>query len=366
MLPAWMISDIRKKNDDEVVQHIGDEDTTPYRVPIDTDSGDCGSDDSDVLNCGSGGGSPPPPAPPDYQAEARAQMQLEDHRAELARQAQEVADKKAADKLEADKTAFQSRLGGAYATAKDYGSGKLRAMGIDDTYGIMSAYENALNRAKANVPELDPTPGTYLGTDIWDTTTGDIRTGQRNKLTRGYEAEVPQGFETTYIPDTADDDLINSIINEQFGEATEYVDRAKARGTLNETGYGTASRGLSQAKSGAIARANELGLGVLETGRTSLKDIDKQARSGLTNWDFGDTWDTDAWGGKIKTGAETFKGGLEGKLRNAFGGTEFFDPEAFIAKGGKAQGATNAGATALQDAISEEEKRRTAGSVGAF
>lgn len=366
MLPAWMIDQVKRRKDDDeaTVAHIGDEDTTFHRDAPHSDSGDISDDDSDVLNCG--GNAPSPPPAPDPMAEARAQQALDDHRAEIAEQNRIAEEKRAATKLEADKASYQQRLGGAYAQAKDYGSSQLRNLGINDDYGIMSSYQTALDKAKSIVPELDANPGTYFGSDLWENTLSGVKTGQRNKLTKGYESEVPTGFESTYIPDTADDALIQNIINEQFGEAGEYLTRAQSRGTLNDTGYNTASRALGQQKAGAIERANQLGLGVLEQGRTSLKDIDKQARQGLSNWDFGDSYDPSSWSGKIKTGASTFTGGLEGKLRNAFGETEFFDPEALIAKGGKAQGAVNAGATALQDAMTEEERRRSAGSVGAF
>jgi hypothetical protein len=365
MLPAWMIADVNKRKDDERSErHIGDEDTSPYRTPTDNDSTDNDTDGGDTLNCGGNAPSPPPAKEP--MAEARAQQALDDHRAEVAETNRIAEEKRAATKLEADKTAFQSRLGGAYANAQNYGSSRLRNLGINDDYGILNSYETALQKAKGVVPELDPNPGSYFGNDLFENVLGETRTGQRSKLTKGYESEVPQGFESTYIPDTADDALINSIIGEQFGEAGEYLNRAKARGTLNDVGYNTANRALGQQRAGAVERANQLGLGVLETGRTSLKDIDKQARQGITNWDFGDSYDPSSWSGKIKSGASSFTGGLEGKLRNTFGETEFFDPEALIAKGGKAQGAVNPGASALQDAMTEEERRRTAGSVGAF
>ena len=364
MLPAWMIDQVRRKDDEQSERHIGDEDTTFNRDTPRPDSTDYSDDDSDVLNCG--GNAPSPPPAPDPAAEARAQQALEDHRNEIAETNRIAEEKRAATKLEADKTAFQSRLGGAYANAQNYGSSRLRNLGINDDYGILNSYETALQKAKGVVPELDPNPGSYFGNDLFENVLGETRTGQRNKLTKGYESEVPLGFENTYIPDTADDALIQNIINEQFGEAGEYLNRAKSRGTLNDVGYNTANRALAGQKAGAIERANTTGLGVLETGRTGLKDIDKKARQGITNWDFGDTYDPSSWAGQIKTGANTFTSGLEGKLRNAFGETEFFDPEALIAKGGKAQGAVNTGATALQDAMSEEERKRTAGSVGAF
>ena len=366
MLPAWMIDQVKRRKDDEETRSIGMEYESDGYGTTRRDRDD-NSDSDRVLEAGSGGGqAPPPPAPPDYAAQNKAAMELEDHRAKIAEQAQEKADLKKKEQLESDKQAFQGKLGGAYATAENYGRGQLANLGIDDTYGIMGAYKTALDRAKGMVPELDANPGQYFGSDLWENTLAGERTAERNQLTRGYETEVPQGYETTYIPDTADDALIESIIGGQYTEAEDYLNRAKARGTLNDVGYNTAATALKNQRSGAVARGNELGLGVLETGRQGLRDIDKQARSGITNWDFGDKYDPTAWSGKIKSGASTFTGGLEGKLRNAFGSTEFFDPEAFIAKGGKAQGAINPGASALTDAISEEEKKRTAGSVGAF
>jgi len=360
-----MIDQVKRRSTDEEAKHIGDEYENTRNRPTHRDNSDSG-DDNRVLEAGSGGGSPAPPPQVDYAAQNKAAMELEDHRARIAQEAQERADAKKAEQLASDKTAFQGKLGGAYATAENYGRGQLANMGIDDTYGIMGAYKTALDRARGMVPELDANPGQYFGSDLWENTLAGERTAERSQLTRGYESEVPQGFESTYIPDTADDALIESIVGGQYSEAEDYLNRAKARGTLNDVGFNTASTALRNQRAGAVARGNELGLGVLETGRQSLKDIDKQARSGITNWDFGDTYDPTAWSGKIKSGASAFTGGLEGKLRNAFGSTEFFDPEAFIAKGGKAQGAINPGGSALQDAISEEEKRRTAGSVGAF
>jgi hypothetical protein len=367
MLPAWMINDIRKSRDeDNELGHaaIPVYDYRDHHTDGDSDSVD-GDSDSPVLNAGSGGGPSPPPAP-DPMAEAQAQMKLEEARAAAEEKNRIAKEERDATKLAADKEAYQGRLSGAYGQAQNYGSSKLAALGINDDYGIMSAYQSALDKAKTGIPDLDPNPGSYFTSSLWDTALGEQRTAARNKLTKQYETAVPSDYATTYIPDTADDALINSIIGGQYTDASAALERAKSRGTLNDTGYGTASKALANQKAGAIAKANEQGLGVLETGRTSLRDIDKEARNTLSNWDFGTTYDPSAYSNRLKTATSGFTSGLEGKLRNAFGDTDFFDTEALIAKGGKGQGAVNTGAAALQDAISEEEKRRTAGSVGAF
>lgn len=365
MLPAWMIDSIdkRKKQEEDEDRHVEYEIGNYHPVEYSDDE----EEEEEVLECGSGGGSPPVQMPPDPMAEAKAQMALEAERDRIAQANKAAEDEKAARKLESDTAAFNSRLSGAYQQAQGYGGQQLARLGISDDYGIMGAYQSEIDRLKGTVPNLDPNPGGYFNTAAaWETALGGAREGARKKLTRGYEANVPQGFETTYIPDTADDALINSIIGEQYTAADEGIRRARDRGQLNETGFNTAERALAQQRSGATARANEMGMGVLESGRQSLRDIDKQARAGITNWDFGDTFNADDYTGKLRSGASAFTGGLEGKLRNTFGDTNFFDTDAFIAKGGKAQGAVNPGASALQDAITEEERRRTAGSVGAF
>jgi hypothetical protein len=361
-----MINDIRKSRDeDNELGHatIPVYDYRDHHTDGDSDSVDHDSD-SPVLNAG-GGGPTPPPAP-DPMAEAMAQQKLEEARAAAEEKQRIAKEERDATKLAADKEAYQGRLSSAYAQAQNYGSSKLASLGINDDYGILSAYQSALDKAKTGIPELDPSPGSYFTNSLWDTALGEQRTAARNKLTKAYETQVPSDYATTYIPDTTDDALINAIIGGQYTDASAALERAKSRGTLNDTGYGTATKALSDAKAGAIAKANEQGMGVLETGRTSLKDIDKEARTNLSNWDFGSSYDPSSYTSKLKNATTSFTSGLEGKLRNAFGDTNFFDTEALIAKGGKGQGAVNTGAASLQDAITEEEKRRTAGSVGAF
>jgi len=366
MLPAWMINDLRKRDKEQEDAAVSLYDDSRSHVDnSDNDNSRGGDTDDIVLNAGSGGGPSPPPAP-DPMAEARAAQQLEDARAETAEKARVAQEARDATKLANDRTAYQGRLGAATNAARNYGTSRLAQLGIEDTYGIGSAYESELNRALGSIPELDPNPGSYLGTSLFENALSGARTGQRSNLTRRYEQAVPEGYETSFLPDTSDDALIESIIGGQFGETQESLQRARDRGQLNETGYNIALRNLTNARSGATARANELGLGVLETGRESLRDIDRSARQNIADWDFGDTVDTSGYEGRMRTAATGFTGGLEGRLRNAFGTTQFFDPEALITAGGRGQGATNTGAAALQGAMSEEERKRTTGSVGAF
>ena len=365
MLPAWMIDQVKRRSTSEAATHIGDEYADTRDRPIRDNNSDSGDDDR-VLEAGSGGGGQQPAPQVDYAAQNKAAMELEDHRAAIAAEAQAKADQKKADQLVQDKKDYQGRLGTATASARNYGSSRLNQLGITDDYGILPSYETEITRALGTIPDMDPNPGSYLGTSLFENALSGAKTGARNKLTKRYEGEIGDDYENRFISDTADDELINKIISEQYTGANDYITRARDRGQLNDIGYNDAERNLTNARSGAVARANDLGMGVLETGRQGLRDIDKSARAKIADWDFGDQFDPSSYEGRIKSKAGEFTGGLEGRLRNAFGDTQFFDPDSLITKGTKAQGAVNTGASALKDAMTEEERRRTAGSVGAF
>ena len=119
-------------------------------------------------------------------------------------------------------------------------------MGISDDYGIMSAYQGLLDKAKSTIPELDPSPGSYFTNSLWDEALGGAKTSAVNKLEKSYNAAVPEGFESTYIPNTMDDALIDAIIGQQYSDASDYIKRAQERGSLNDTGYSEAIETLGE------------------------------------------------------------------------------------------------------------------------
>jgi len=311
-----------------------------------------------------GSSAPAPPAPPDYGAQAESEMKVERERARIAEEQRIAAEARAAQEEEKKRGQFNSRVQSSYNQAKNYGSSRLAALGIDDQYGILPSYYTELDSARSNIPDLDPNPGSYFGPSLFETALGNQRNVQRKNLTRGYEGVIGQDFDTSLLPDTADDPYLSKIIDEQYNDALAELQRAQGRGQLNDTGYQDAFKGLQQARTGAMARAQSQGLGVLETGREKLRGLDSTNRQRIADFDFGDRFDANQAAGRIKNQATMFSTGLEGELRNAFGDTQFFDPSTLITRGGKAQGVTNPGALKAQ--LQEDELQRTSGGQGAF
>ncbi len=329
------------------------------------------------LASAGGGGYPPPPAPPDYEAQSRAQIEQQNNQARLDAEAaaRDKAAKDAADALA--ESQFQSKLQSSYNQAGDYGRSRLAALGIQDNYGILDAYNNEINRAKTAIPDKDPNPGNYFTPSMFDNALNQQRTTQRNKLQQQYASIAPDNFESSLIPDTMDDQILNSIINEQYGNADAYLKRASDRGQLTPDAFSYAEQQLGNSRSGALAKATDLGKSVLADERTNLTNLAKQGQNSITNWDFGSTFDPTSYGNKFTGEVNSFKPLMEGRIRNTIGDTQFFDPQSLITKAGSFVGPQN-GSTAANPLLSAiganvagsggstDNKKTTSGSQGVF
>lgn len=317
-----------------------------------------------------GGGYPPAPSPPDYNAQAQANIQTQNNQARIDAESRAAADAKAASDLAAKRETFNSKQGSAYLQAQNYGQSRLNSMGIQDNYGIMPAYTNEIDRAKSAIPDLDPNPGNYFTPSLFDNALSSQRGVERGKLNKQFDQFAAPGFENQQFANTADDDIINSIINEQYGNANDFLTRAQSRGQLDSTGFDYAQQQLGNSRPGAVSRANDMGMGVLQKDRDMLTNLGTEGRNRITNWDFGDSFDPNSYNTRIRDTADQYKGRLEGDIRNTFGDTAFFDPTKLITKAGAFQGQANPGAAAPAGAAgvggADDQLKRTTGSQGAF
>lgn len=321
-----------------------------------------------------GGGQPAPPPPIDYGAQSRATMEQQNNQARLDAEAaaRAKAEKEAAEA--AARQRYQSQVASAYNSAQGYGTSRINSLGINDDYGIMSAYQAELDRARQAIPDLDPNPGNYFTPTLFDNALTQQRGVQRKNLGREFDSFAAPNFELGYFGDNSDDAIIDSIINQQYGDANTYLDRARDRGQLAQTGYDYALRELQNSRPGAVSKANQLGLGVIQKDRDVLSNIAKEGRDRITNWDFGDVFDPSSYDQRLKSQRDALTGSLEGDLRNAFGDTQFFNPATYVTKGGSFQGQQNpatgnpaAAGNPLLGAIGDDElQKRTAGTQGAF
>jgi hypothetical protein len=291
------------------------------------------------------GGSSPPPAPPDYAAESRARQEEANNQARIDDQRAATA-KAAADTQHAnDVSASQGRVASAYGAAQGYGRSKLSAKGLDPTAGygqqILNEYQSSLDRAKSGAPEIVQDASSLFGPSLYDTAYGDVRSSARNDYNKKAGSFIGDGFDTNTWNDNADDSILQSILGDQRTEAQTSLDRALARGTINDVGYNTGKKTLGNEYTAGLAKANQTGLGVLSGYRKDLNDFAGNVHNKIDNYDFGDDLNLDNYHNQLDQKVAGQKGSLEGDILAAIGGTNYFDTDTILGKAGNASGVTN-------------------------
>jgi hypothetical protein len=327
---------------------------------------------------GGGGGQMPQPNPKAESdariAEARANAQMEAERAESDRQ-------RAAQQHAVDVSSSQNRVQSAYNNARDYGTQRLTSRGLtpDHDYGVGAAYDASLNRVRSTLPEIVSDPSTYFTTTLFDDAYNNAREQERRGLTKKANEFVGDNFDYQAFDDTADDPFLDSIIGEQYGTAGDAINRAYARGQLNDQSKQFATGKLDQQKLAGRARAEDLGLGVLQGYRGQLKNEGSRIKSRIGEYDLGDDLNLDTERQKVTDLTGRLKGRLQGDILNNVGGTQFFDTDTILGLAGNKTGVSNPAAQAPVgtgtntnallssfSASTPEDDKSKLGSTGAF
>lgn len=317
--------------------------------------------------CGGGGA----PAAPDPLKQAEAQI--------LQMQEQYRLDQAAAERAYEQRLADEERQRGEYnealsanrANAYSNIGREFERLGLDT-----GEYDDRINAA-LDLAQQGMTFGNGNNTfssDIGSNLISDLRNEQIRQFQRGINEFAPEGYSNTAFGSTADDAILDAILGEQFGEASDAILRARDRGTLNDAGFRYAMDNLNTQKAAASSRLQGIGGGILEGYRGQIDDILGNARTGAGNWDFGDTFDPETYRDMLETRQGELGSSLEGDIRNAIGGEQFFNTQDLIQKGGIGQGAQNTGlgsqSGSLLGAISQkkkdEEQQRGLGTTGSF
>jgi hypothetical protein len=264
------------------------------------------------------------------QIRAAQQAKIDADIKENQRVAQEQKDaKEKADKLQKAWGQLTKTLGGA----STYGQQQLNQYGGSDKWGLLDQYNSLLNNAKNMIPEDDPNPSSYINPqDLWSQATSSTRGLQRSKLRRDYDELFPSGFDAKALPDEMDDPILNNILGEQTTEAQSSIDRARARGQLNDEAYNTAMKLFGKSQSGARSQLQDLGMGVLQKYRDSLNTEASNFRNRVENWDFGDTVDTVAERANYNSMLNRDRGKLRTDIEAAVGDRDFYNLDALLGK----------------------------------
>lgn len=307
---------------------------------------------------------------PDPMKEAEAQIRLLQQQFALQEQQAQAAAERERQQEEAARGQWRNDM----LDARSRAAGGIYRQ-FQDTGLNPGEYEDRINAALDQAAGglsfgMNPVFSSDIGSNLLDT----LRNQKIKEYQRSINEFAPEGFEQNAFASTADDAILEAILGEQFGEASDSILRARDRGTLNDVGYNYASQNLEQQRKAALARLQDMGGGVLEGYRKQLGDIVGTARSGAGSWDFGDTFEPNTYRTQMDQRRLELGGRMEGDIRNAIGGEQFFNIDQLIQKGGIGQGAQNTGMGAqsgsLLSAIAQrrkdEETQRGLGTTGSF
>lgn len=335
-------------------------------------------DDEDDVVLETKGSSPPPPASP--MEEARAQMELERMRAQLA--AEEAARKEA--QAAAERQARIDKARGiqtqAYNQASGYADLQNRARGFDqglvDQYGLIDLFMNELNNARLGIAEDDLNPMAQYNTKTWYNDALNTAQGTyRGDLRRQLNDIAGEDFAYNVFADDADDLILQAILGQQRTDAQAQLDAARARGQLNDVGYNRALQQLSQQEKSGMADLQDLGLGVLSGYRDDLFGMRNDMLDRINTASFDNPLSFDTFQNRLGQRQSDLFGRLEGDLYRATSGQSFFDPSSIISTSGAVQGYYNpttqtstgtkslgAGGNPLLDAFTTDEQNKQSAS----
>lgn len=284
--------------------------------------------------------------------------------------AQQLQETKAEEKKTAQKATTQELIEQALGGARGTATSALTSRGLSSNE-FMPIIENEFSRVRSTIPTTAEDVSSYFTPELVDTT---LNREQENRRTR-YGQKVNEYFTPSYGESkwagTADDALIDTILGEAGGTAQSAVERARARGQLDDTGYKAAQNRLNLATTTGRSKAQALGGGVLERYRGELSGIGDEARTGASSYNLGSTFDPAGYTQKAEGKYGEQKGTFEGDVRSAIGDAgQFYDVGDIIGFGAKEQGSQNTASSPLAEVLAKRETDRTArrglGGTGTF
>ena len=344
MIPAFL-ADIenRKRKDDEDKRAGTQLDMFDMDIPnidIGFEIPDDDDDDDAQPTLQSKGGTPQVQQP-DPMAEARAQIAIDQARADreaaAAAEAERVAAAERQELLARASTAQQT----GYNSALTRGQNELAAMGLEDTYGIMDRYRDELNSIRGTIAEDVTNVAPFYGENVFDDVYNDIETGQRRQMMNAFQGDYADGFAENYFGAQADDDIIADILATRQADARANLQRAFDRGQINQTGFDRALAGLSEQSNSGNATLQNLGSGVLADYRNSLNDFAQGTRDAIGNYTLGSVDPTAGFADRLNSRVTEKQGTLQGSILEALGDTKLFDTSSLLTDAGAYQGVTN-------------------------
>lgn len=163
---------------------------------------------------------------------------------------------------------------------------------------------------------------------------------QRDQAANTLAAYFPSGFEQTNVPGTADDALIQSAYDKQFGGASDYLTNLLKRNVVTQQGYDAGVKALGEQGGRVRTQLNDIGDAILAGQRQKLTDIYGRGQEAAANLRTGQSFDPTPFTNELAASNADFASRLP-DLFSANVPEGLFDTSGLASVAGAAQGATN-------------------------
>lgn len=248
--------------------------------------------------------------------------------------------------------------------------------GLDPTQ-YQDAYTSELNHRMGQLPvnlntgtdstAIDAALSQYLSPNFGTQALDDAQTAKRAQLKGGIDSKNFAADVNTKFGDTADQDILDKIYQEQFGQARSLLDNTKARGELNDQGYNSGLADLNNQGIAGKSKLQQTGNNILSSDRGTLNDRLNAIYNSIGGYNLGSSYDPTSDYSALQGKEGQLQGSLEGDIRGV--APSIFDTSTLLQKASGAQGATSSGSlldTLAQRQLNGGTQNRGLGTTGSF
>jgi hypothetical protein len=219
--------------------------------------------------------------------------------------------------------------------------------GITDLAPYQDAIDRAMREASQEVPRgvgqgvKRNAMHTYFDAVPEDLYT-QLSSEQQTRNKRDLDTALPTDFADYRIPTTADDQLIQEMLDSQRGKAENYAKSLLNRGVVNQRGYDAAIEDILGQQPRIQGMLQDVGSNLLAGGRSNLGALADKARNRASTQTLAQgPFDINKYTQDINNAFDEFMGGLGSQFQAQVGQGDLFTTSQLASKAGQAMGPQN-------------------------
>jgi len=142
------------------------------------------------------------------------------------------------------------------------------------------------------------------------------------------------GFESRLLPDTLDDSFVNTALTSGRGKADEFIQNMLKRGTLTESGRGSAIKALDTQAGGVQSKLNALSSALLQGDRANLTNLANAKREAAQGTPVGTEFDPTPYVNEINAAGQGYAGSFGNRFNASLPPGDLFDTSGLASAGG--------------------------------